>query len=95
MGCKIFASELGSKLGVIRGFQKGITLGSRASVSVYEQWSSGWVAQQEIWCWHSRKYGGVGCSIIVSLQSSLEFELGVRSLDFEFGVGLDFDWTSA
>ena len=34
-------------------------------------------------------------SIIVSLQSSLELELGVRSLDFEFGVGLDFDWTFA
>ena len=25
--CKIFASELGFKLGVMRGFQKGITLG--------------------------------------------------------------------
>ena len=34
-------------------------------------------------------------SIIVSLQSSLELELGVRSLDFEFGVGLEFDWTFA
>ena len=34
-------------------------------------------------------------SIIVSLQSSLELELRVRSLDFEFRVGLDFDWTSA
>ena len=50
MGCKIFASELGSKLGVIRGFQKGITLGSRASVSVYEV--AGGVGG-----WHSRKYG--------------------------------------
>ena len=39
--------------------------------------------------------GWVVCSIIVSLQSSLELELGVRSLDFEFGVGLDFDWTFA
>ena len=33
--------------------------------------------------------------IIVSLQSSLELEFGVKSLDFEFGVGLDFDWTFA
>ena len=32
--CKIFASELGSKLGVMRGFQKGITLGGRTSGSV-------------------------------------------------------------
>ena len=39
--------------------------------------------------------GGVGSSIIVSLQSSLELELGVLSLEFEFRVGLDFDWTSA
>ena len=39
--------------------------------------------------------GGVVLMIIVSLQSSLELEFGVLSLDFEFGVGLDFDWTSA
>ena len=32
--CKIFASDLGFKLGVMRGFQKGITLGGRASGSV-------------------------------------------------------------
>ena len=32
--CKIFASELGSKSGVMRGFQKGITLGGRSSRSV-------------------------------------------------------------
>ena len=31
--CKIFASELGSKLGVMRGFQKGIKLGGRPSRS--------------------------------------------------------------
>ena len=31
--CKIFASELGSELGVMRGFQKGITLGSGTSGS--------------------------------------------------------------
>ena len=29
MGCKIFASDLGFNLGVMRGFQKGITLGGR------------------------------------------------------------------
>ena len=28
--CKIFASELGSKLRVMRGFKKGITLGNRS-----------------------------------------------------------------
>ena len=32
--CKIFASEFGFKLGVMRGFQKGITLGGRTSGSV-------------------------------------------------------------
>ena len=31
--CKIFASEFGFNLGVMRGFQKGITLGGRASGS--------------------------------------------------------------
>ena len=31
--CKIFASELGFKSGVMRGFQKGITLGGRTSGS--------------------------------------------------------------
>ena len=31
--CKIFASEFGFKLGVMRGFQKGITIGGRASGS--------------------------------------------------------------
>ena len=31
--CKIFASELGFKLGVMGGFQKGITLGGRPSGS--------------------------------------------------------------
>ena len=45
------------------------------------------VAQSVIW-W-------VVSYILVSLQSSLELEFGVLSLDFEFGVGLDFDWTSA
>ena len=29
----MFASEMGSKLGVMRGFQKGITLGGRTSGS--------------------------------------------------------------
>ena len=39
-GCKkiskIFASELGSKSGLMRGFQKGITLGSRTFGSVWK-----------------------------------------------------------
>ena len=32
--CKIFASELGSKSGVMRGFQKGITLDGRTFETV-------------------------------------------------------------
>ena len=32
--CKILASEFESKSGVMRGFQKGITLGVRSSESV-------------------------------------------------------------
>ena len=32
--CQIFASELGSKSGVMRGFQKCITLGGSTSESV-------------------------------------------------------------
>ena len=42
--CKIFASELGSKSGVMRGFQKGITLDGRTSGSackVTGGWESG------------------------------------------------------
>ena len=31
----IFASELGFKLGIMRGFQKGITLGGRTSANFY------------------------------------------------------------
>ena len=65
----------------MRGFQKGITLVGRTSRSALKVSVGG--------------VGGVVCSIIVSLQSSLELELGVRSLDFEFRVGLDLDWTSA
>ena len=46
--CKIFASELGFKLGVMRGFQKGITLGGRASGTVGKVFGGGgWVA-----CWN-------------------------------------------
>ena len=33
--CKIFASECGSKSGIMRGFQKGITLGVRTSGSFH------------------------------------------------------------
>ena len=33
--CKIFASELGFKLGIMRGFQKGITLEGRTSANFY------------------------------------------------------------
>ena len=44
--CKIFASELGSKLGVMRGFQKGITLGGRTSGSYYIEGLQKWVAKK-------------------------------------------------
>ena len=33
--CKIFASELGFKSGIMRGFQKGITLGGKTSANFY------------------------------------------------------------
>ena len=60
----------------MRGFQKGITLGSRHSRSASKVLGGvggvGWVG---VW---------VVLPIIVSLQSSLELEFGVRSLDFEF-----------
>ena len=45
--CKIFASELGFKLGVMRGFQKGITLGGRTSGTVRKVFG-GWVV---VGCW--------------------------------------------
>ena len=35
--CKIFASELGFMFGVMRGFQKGITLGGRTSGSDHKK----------------------------------------------------------
>ena len=60
----------------MRGFQKGITLGCRTSRSALKV-LGGWG-------------GWVGCLIIVSLQSSLELELGVKSLDFGVGV---WSWT--
>ena len=34
--CKIFTSELGFKSGIMRGFQKGITLGGRTPGSVHK-----------------------------------------------------------
>ena len=43
--CKIFASELGSKSGVMRGFEKGITLGCRTSGSVHIVGLQKWVAK--------------------------------------------------
>ena len=33
--CKIFTSELGFKSGIMRGFQKGITLGGRTSANFH------------------------------------------------------------
>ena len=45
--CKIFASELGFKSGVMRGFQKGITLGGRSSGSVRKVYGGvvGWIIE--------------------------------------------------
>ena len=73
--CKIFASELGFKLGVMRGFQKGITLGGRTSGSVRK------VSVGGVGGW-----GGVGCWNIESLclptevfrDLSLTFTLQVK-----------------
>ena len=51
------------------------------------------MAQPEIWCWHSRKYGGVVPYILVSspVQSwSLEFGLWTLDLDLTWtGLSLD------
>ena len=44
--CKIFASELGFKSGVIRGFQKGITFGGRTSGSDYIEALQKWFAKK-------------------------------------------------
>ena len=40
--CKIFASELGFKLGIMRGFQKGITLGGRTLGSAQKVFGRWW-----------------------------------------------------
>ena len=44
--CKIFATELGFKSGVMRGFQKGITVGGRTSGSDYIQALQKWFAKK-------------------------------------------------
>ena len=49
--CKIFASELGFKLGVMRAFQKGITLGGRTSGSVRKVSVGGVVVVVVVGCW--------------------------------------------
>ena len=36
-----------------------------------------WVAQQEIWCWHSRKYGGGPVNYSVSPVQTGSQEFGV------------------
>ena len=41
--CKIFASELGSKSGVMRGFQKGITLGGRTLINDHTEGLRKWL----------------------------------------------------
>ena len=71
--CKIFASNLRFKSGVMRGFQKCITLGGRASGSAHKVMGGvGGV-------------GGVAFSIIVSSQvQSWSLEFGFWTLDFRF-----------
>ena len=44
--CKIFAYEMGSKSGLMRGFQKGITLDGRTSRSVNLVGLQNWVAKK-------------------------------------------------
>ena len=82
--CKIFATELGAKSGVIRGFQKGITLGGRISVSAckvmggWGGWVGGWV-------------GGLLHFSVTPVQTWSQ-ELGVRSWELEWtssGLSLD------
>ena len=71
--CKIFASELGSKSGVMRGFQKCITLGGRASGSARKVMGGWGVAQAVIW-W--------GSLFNYSVISSPVLESGVWIWDF-------------
>ena len=54
--CQILASELRFKLGVMRGFQKGITLVDRTSGSVRKVFG-GW--HKRLYGWHKRLYGGL------------------------------------
>ena len=66
--CKFFASELGSMSGVIRGFQKGITLGGRTSGSALKVLGGGW------WV--------VACWITVSISLlSIEKRTGREEID--------------
>ena len=44
--CKNFANELQSLKRVMRGFQKGITLGGRASGRFHMAWLQNWVAKK-------------------------------------------------
>ena len=44
--CKMFASDLGFNLGVMRGFQKGITLGGRTSGKINLVGLQKWVAKK-------------------------------------------------
>ena len=44
--CKIFASDIGFNLGVMRGFQKGITLGGRISGRVNIVGLQKWAAKK-------------------------------------------------
>ena len=50
--CTFFSSELAYKSGVMRGFQKGITLGGRASGSLIILGLQKWVAKKFAKFWH-------------------------------------------
>ena len=87
--CKKFSSELAFKSRAIRGFQKGITLGGRISVSAckvmggWGGWVGGWV-------------GGLLHFSVTPVQTWSQ-ELGVRSWEFRVGslsgLCLDFRLT--
>ena len=71
--CKIFASELGSKSGVMRGFKKGITLGGRTSGSACKVMGG-------VVGWGGVGWGGWGGGLYdFSVISSPDWESGVRS----------------
>ena len=92
--CKIFTSEFGSKSGVMRGFQKGITLGGRTSGSVWKVYG-GVVAQAvirwggvESWQYSKRKSKGAFDLLIFGVWTWL-WTSSLLSLDNNDIIGTD------